>query len=151
MRQQLSQALKDALKTKDSVKASTLRLILAALKDRDISVREKGNYDGIQDADIEAMLLSMVKQRQESIVMYEKGGRPDLAEQERQEITIIQEFLPQQMSVEEIEKIVLQFMAELAITNLKDMGRIMNLLREQYGARMDMAVASQIVKKCLDV
>ena len=146
LRQRLSDALKVAMKSKDRLATSTLRLILAAVKDRDIAARGKGNADGISDDQVMSVLQTMVRQRDESIVFYEKGERPELAEKEAQEIVVIRRFLPEQMDEEQSTTAVTEAMDELGAASLKDMGRTMALLRERYAGRMDFAKASVLVK-----
>ena len=149
LRQRLSDALKDALKAKDQIGLSTVRLILAALKDRDIAARGKGNKDGITDEEILGLLQNMIKQRQESIVLYEKGGRCELAEQERGEIAVIERFLPKQMSEDELTKAVRETISETGANTLKDMGKIMAALKSRYAGQMDFTKASALVKQTL--
>ena len=149
LRSRLNDALKSAMKAKDARATSTVRLILAALKDRDIAARSKGNHEGIDDAEILQMLQTMVKQREESIALYEKGGRLELAQQEQEEIDIIRSYLPKQLSEAEIARAVKEVVAELGATNLKDMGRTMAALRERYAGQMDFAKASGLVKQQL--
>lgn len=149
LRQRLSDALKDALKSKDQIGLSTVRLILAALKDRDIAARGKGNMDGISDEDILGLLQGMIKQRQESIVLYEKGGRCELAEQERGEIVVIERFLPKQMGEDEVAKAVREAISETGAQSLKDMGKAMAALKGRYAGQMDFAKASALVKQAL--
>ncbi len=149
MRERLSEELKAAMKAKDTRVVATVRLIVAALKDRDIAARGKGNADGIDETEILQMLQTMVKQRHESIEHYEKGGRLDLVKQESEEIDIIRRFLPAQMSETEMNAAVAESIAELEASSLKDMGRTMAALRERYAGRMDFALASAIVKKQL--
>lgn len=146
LRTRLSEALKDALKSKDTRSTATLRLISAALKDRDIAARSKGNYDGINEDEILQMLQSMIKQRRESITMYEQGGRLELAQQEKDEIVVIERFLPKQMDVAEMEAAINALVTDLGATGVKDMGRVMTALREQYAGQMDFAKASGMVK-----
>jgi uncharacterized protein len=146
LRTRLNDALKSAMKAKDARAVSTVRLILAALKDRDIAARGKGNHEGIDDAEILQMLQTMVKQREESIALYEKGGRLELAQQEQEEIDIIRGYLPTQLSEAEIAAAVKEVVAELGATNLKDMGRTMAALRERYAGQMDFTKASSAVK-----
>ena len=146
LRQRLSDALKVAMKSKDRLATSTLRLILAAVKDRDIAARGKGNADGISDDEVMGVLQTMVRQRDESIVFYEKGERPELAEKEAQEIVVIRSFLPEQMDEEQLARAVTEAMDELGAASLKDMGRTMALLRERYAGRMDFAKASVLLK-----
>jgi uncharacterized protein YqeY len=146
LRTRLTDALKVAMKAKDARAVSTVRLILAALKDRDIAARGKGNHEGIDDAEILQMLQTMVKQREESISLYEKGGRLELAQQEQEEIDIIRGYLPKQLSDAEIAQVVKDIVAELGAANLKDMGRTMAALRERYAGQMDFAKASSALK-----
>ena len=145
-REQLPEALKAALKDKDVRAVSTLRLIMAALKDRDIAARSKGNMDGISEDEILQMLQTMVKQRRESISMYEKGGRLELAEQEGEEIAIIQRFLPEQLDEAATKAAVDKTIADIGAGGLKDMGAVMGALRENYASQMDFGKASAIVK-----
>ena len=146
LRTRLNGALKSAMKSKDQRAVSTVRLILAALKDRDIAARGKGNSEGIDEAEILQMLQTMVKQREESISLYEKGGRLELAQQEQDEIDIIRSYLPKQLSEQEIKDAVREVVAELGATSLKDMGRTMAALRERYAGQMDFTKASSAVK-----
>lgn len=149
LRQRLSDALKDALKAKDQIGLSTVRLIIAALKDRDIAARGKGNKEGIAEEEILGLLQNMIKQRQESIVLYEKGGRCELAEQERGEITVIERFLPKQMSEDELTKAVREAISETGAHTLKDMGKTMAVLKGRYAGQMDFTKASALVKQAL--
>jgi uncharacterized protein YqeY len=146
IREQLPDALKSALKDKDARAVSTMRLIMAALKDRDIAARGKDNSEGIGDDEILQMLQTMVKQRRDSIAMYEKGGRLELAEQEAEEIVIIQRFLPEQLDASATESAVEKTIADLGATGLKDMGAVMGALRDNYAGQMDFGRASGIVK-----
>ena len=149
MRTTLSGALKSAMKNRDPLAVSTLRLIQAALKDRDIAARMKGNADGISENEILSLLQSMIKQRRESIEAYKKGGRMELAEQEAGEIAIIERFLPQQMPEDEIAKAVGGVIAELKAKTLKDMGKVMEALKERFPGSMDFGKASAMVKERL--
>ncbi|MEQ8701408.1 MAG: GatB/YqeY domain-containing protein [Bauldia litoralis] len=146
LRDRLTAELKSAMKEKNERKRATLRLILAALKDRDIAARSKGVTDGVDETEIMAMLQTMVKQRQESIEHYEHGGRLELAEQEREEIEIIRQFMPEQLDDAGLEKAVRDVIAELGASTIKDMGPTMAVLRERYAGQMDFAKASAIVK-----
>ena len=146
MRGRLEDALRDATLARDQRATSTLRLILAALRDRDIAERAKGNIAGLSNEQIVALLHAMVKQRRESIKHYEGGGRLDLAQQEAEEIVVIEQFMPPQMSEVEIGDAVLSAIAETEAKNLKDMGRVMTVLRERYAGRMDFALAGARVK-----
>ncbi len=149
LRSDLSEALKQALKQKEQTATSTLRLILAALKDRDIAARSKGQMEGIEEAEILEMLQKMIKQREESIAAFDKGGRPDLVEKERAEIEVIRRFLPQGLSEAESQSVIDETIAELEAASIKDMGRVMALLKERYPGRMDFSLASRLVKERL--
>jgi len=146
LRTQINDAYKTAMKSKETRSVSTLRLIQAAIKDRDIAARSKGNMDGITDDEVLSLLQSMIKQRRDSIEAYEKGGRMELAQQEAEEIAIIEGFLPAQMSDDEITEAVAALMEELEATTLKDMGRVMGALKERYAGQMDFGKASGAVK-----
>jgi uncharacterized protein YqeY len=146
LRQQFNEALKTAMLAKDSRTVSTVRLIVAALKDRDIAARSRGVTDGIPDDEVLQMLQQMVKQRRESITLYEQGGRLDLAQQETEEIEIISRFLPKQMSEAEMGEAVKAVIAEIDAKTLKDMGRVMAVLKERFAGTMDFTKASGIVK-----
>ena len=149
LRTNLSDALKDALRGQDQRSLATVRLILAALKDRDICARGRGNTDGIDDAEILDMLQSMVKQRRESIAMYEQGGRCELAQREQEEIEVISRFMPEQLGDDEIRTAVAEIISELGAYSLKDMGRVMASLKERFSGRMDFGRASSVVKENL--
>lgn len=149
LRTRLNDALKSAMKAKDGLAVSTLRLILAALKDRDIAARTKGDTNGIGEDEILRLFGTMIKQRREAIAHYEQGGRPELAKREAGEIDVIESFLPKQLSDEEIQSVVQEMIAELGAGGLKEMGRVMAALRERYSGRMDFAKASAIVKRQL--
>jgi uncharacterized protein YqeY len=146
LRQQLKDALKTAMLGKDARSVSTVRLILAALKDRDIAARPRGMADGIGEDEIRQMLQSMIKQRRESIVMYEQGARMELAQQEAEEIVIIERFLPRQLGEAEIREAVQAAIAEMGAGGLKDMGRVMAVLKERHAGEMDFTKASAVVK-----
>ncbi len=149
LRTRLSDALKTAMKGKDGRSVSTLRLILAALKDRDIAARGKGNQDGVSDDEVLGLLQSMIKQRRESIGLYEKGGRMELAQGEAEEISVIEGFLPEQMSEDEIATVITGVLGEVGDESLKDMGKVMTALKEQFAGQMDFGKASAIVKERL--
>ena len=149
LRLELSDALKIGMKAKEGRTVATVRLILAALKDRDIAARGKGNLDGISEDEIRLMLQSMIKQRRESIALYEKGGRLELAEEEAEEIEIIERFLPAPLGDEEMTAAISGVLAEAEAKSLKDMGRVMTALKERYAGRMDFAKASATVKQKL--
>jgi uncharacterized protein len=149
LRARLSEALKTAMKAHEARAVSTLRMALSTLKNRDIAARDKGNMAGIDDGEIASMLQGMVKQRRESIVLYEQGNRPELARQEAEEIAIIEGFLPQQLSDAELEAAVKTAIAATGAANAKDMGRVMAALREKHAGQMDFAKASGAAKKLL--
>lgn len=148
MRDNLNESLKQAIKAQDKRRVGTLRLIMAAIKDRDIAARSSGR-DAVSDADILEILAKMVKQRQESATTYEEAGRPELATQEREEIAIIQDFLPKQMDDDEVASAVKDVVQEINAESLKDMGRTMGVLKERYPGKMDFRKANQIVKEML--
>lgn len=146
LRDEIKGALRTAMAEKDETAKSTVRLIMAALKDRDIEARAKGNTDGIADADILGMLQSMIKQRRESIEMYEKGGRCELAQQEAAEIDVIQRFLPRQIEGAEMDQAIDSAIAEVGAASIKDMGKVMAALRGAHAGQMDFGRASDRVK-----
>ncbi len=148
-RTRLSDSLKDAMKAKDQSAVSTLRLILAALKDRDIAARTKGKADGIGDDEILDLLQKMVRQRQDSIEMYDKGGRQDLVDKEAAEIKVIERFLPKQLNEVEISAAVSEVIDALEASSIKDMGRVMGELKQRYTGRMDFGRAGAMVKERL--
>ncbi len=147
LRQQLNDKLKSAMLAKDARMVSTIRLILAALKDRDIAARSRGVMDGIGDEEILSMLQSMIKQRRESISLYEQGGRLELAQQEQDEIAIIETFLPKQMDDAETTEAVRAVIAEIGAAGIKDMGKVMAALKERFAGRMDFTKASATTKR----
>ncbi len=149
MRAELDKNLKEAIKSQEKQRVATLRLINAAIKDRDIAVRSEENTEGVSDDEIILILSNMVKQRKQSIVQYEEGGRIELAEREREEIRIIQEFLPIQLSEEEIKIEVSKIIEGIDGLTIKDMGKIMGQLKTNYTGRMDFGKASEIVKALL--
>ena len=150
LRTLLKDSLTAAMKAKDGISVATLRLILAALKDRDIAARSKGKLDEIEDDAILDLLQSMIRQRRDSIEQFQNGGRQELADREAKEIEIIETFLPAQLSEEEIVQAVQDVIDELEAKSLKDMGRTMGALKERYAGRMDFAKASAAVKSQLD-
>ncbi len=148
-RLKFSAALKEALKNKEQVKVATIRLILAALKDRDITAREKGNTEGVDEEGILLMLQSMIKQRNESSKTYSEAGRFDLAEREEAEIEIIRGFMPQQLDDSEIADVIDGLIEKLGASDIKDMGKIMGALKGEYAGRIDMGKAGKIAKEKL--
>ena len=150
LRTRLNDDLKQAVKSKNKCEISTLRLILAALKDRDIAARGKGgSSDGVSEDEILDMLQKMVRQRRDSIALYEEGGRQELADKEREEIEVIQRYLPQQLDEAEMRAAIGELIGELEAQSIKDMGRVMAALKERYAGRMDFAKASALVKERL--
>ena len=149
LRDRIKAELKEAMKARERRKTATLRLISAALKDRDIAARTKGVQDGIDETQILGMLQTMVKQREESIDHYEQGGRLELAEQEREEIAIINDFLPPRLDEDAMEAAIGSVIDELGAASIKDMGRTMAELRQRYAGQMDFGKASALVKSRL--
>ncbi|WP_299437540.1 GatB/YqeY domain-containing protein [uncultured Rhodospira sp.] len=152
LRDRLNEDLKLAVRNKDQRAVSTIRLILAALRDRDLCARERG--ESVSEQEILQMMQAMIKQRRESIALFEQGCRMDLAEQEQEELQVIQSFLPDQMTTREIVSAVDSVIGEIAgqdhrTVGLKDMGRIMSTLRERYAGRMDFGQASAAAKSRL--
>ncbi|MCH8323099.1 MAG: GatB/YqeY domain-containing protein [Proteobacteria bacterium] len=149
LREKIKEALKDAMRARESCRVATLRLILAAVKDRDIALRVEDVTELDDDTLILEILSKMVKQRHDSIKAYEEGGRLELAEQERLEIEIIGEFLPEQMSEQEIDAAARAAVQETGAESLKDMGGVMAVLKAKYAGTMDFGKASQVVKSLL--
>ena len=149
IREQIKSKLIEAMKSKDEKTTATLRLINAAIKDKDIDARTKGNMNGIDDAGVLSLLQTMIKQRRESIEMYNKGGRADLVAAEQAEIDIIQSFLPKQMSDEEVTAAIKAIIAETGATSIKDMGKVMGVLKSKYAGQLDMGKASGLIKGIL--
>ena len=150
LRSKLNDALKHSVKNKDKIAVSTLRLILAALKDRDIAHRTvDADDDGVGEPEILKLLQSMIKQRKDSIDAYLKGGRKDLADNEAEEIEVIKRFLPEQMSTKEVSDAVEDVITKTGAKSIKDMGSVMGVLRTDYSGRMDFGSASSLVKKKL--
>lgn len=148
MREKIAQALNDAVKQQDKRRISTLRLIQTAIKDRDIANRGAGK-DPVSDEEITEILARMVKQRKESAKEFEAGNRLELAEQEREEVGILKEFLPTPLCEEDIKKACAEVVEEVGADGLRDMRRCMNALKEKFPDRMDMGKASGIVKNML--
>ncbi len=149
LRDQLATQLKEAMKAKASERLSTVRLIQAAIKDRDIANRGAGKEQASDD-EILQILAKMVKQRDESAKIYEENSRPELAAKERAEITVIQDFMPKQLSESEVRANVSAIIAETGAVGAKDMGKVMAALKERYAGRMDFAKASATVKELLN-
>ncbi|MFI0394787.1 GatB/YqeY domain-containing protein [Paracoccus sp. p1-h21] len=150
LKSRISAATKDAMKAKDSARLSTLRLIGAAIKDREIAARSEGSDETeLSEAGLVAILSRMVKQRQESAKAYEEGGRLELAEKETAEIGVIQEFLPRQMSPEETRAAVDKVVADLGASSIRDMGRVMAELKARHAGQMDFGAVGPMVKEKL--
>ena len=147
LKEQINTALKTAMKAGDAkLRVSTLRLINAAIKDRDIAARAEDRCEGANDEEILAILTKMVKQREDSAKAFEDGGRPELAEQERAEIAVISEFLPRQLSEAEIKTAVTEVINEYDASGLKDMGKCMGALKERFSGAMDFGKAGKLMK-----
>jgi len=150
LREQLNADLKDAMKAGDKRKVATLRLINSAIKDKDINSRTEGHDSALTgDSGIIDVLAKMVKQRQDSVEAFDKGGRPELAQAEREEIAIIQSYLPKQMSEDEAKAAVQKIVSEIGASGIKDMGKVMAELKARHAGQMDMGKAGAIVKTIL--
>jgi uncharacterized protein YqeY len=148
MRETIANALKDALKAKDACRVSTLRLIMATLKDRDIANRGVGKGP-VETDELLQILAKMIKQREESAKIFSENGRPELAAQEREEIKVIEGFLPEQISGDKMKELIASAIAEIGAQGLRDMGKVMAVLKERYPGQMDFAKASGMVKDLL--
>ena len=149
LRDKLNEALKDAMRARDMGSVSAIRLILAKLKEVDIAARTETSREGVADDRILSMLQGMIKQRNESVVLYERGSRSDLADKEKAEIGVIERFLPQQMDESAVEAAVKDAIAASGAKSIKDMGGVMAALKAKYAGQMDFAKASAVVKKTL--
>jgi len=149
LRQKLNDAMKEAMKAKDAKRLATLRLVLAALKDRDIAARTETSRDLLGDDEILSLLAKMIKQRDESATAFDAGNRPELAAGEREEIAIIRSFMPAQMDEAGVQQAAEAIIAELGATSIKDMGKVMAAMKERYAGQMDFARASALVKESL--
>jgi len=145
MREKLTESMKEAMKAKDSRRLSTVRLIQSAIKDRDIANRGVGK-EAASDDEILQILQKMVKQREESAKIYEDAGRAELATQEREEIDVLKTFMPEQLSDDKVDEIVAAVVAEIGAAGMKDMGKVMAILRERYAGQMDFTKASGVIK-----
>jgi uncharacterized protein YqeY len=146
LREQLMNSVKEAMKARDQKRLGTLRLIQAAIKDKDIAARTEESREGISDEAILALFGKLIKSREDSIALYEQGGRPELAAAERAEIAVIREFMPRQLDETETKAAVAAIVAETGATSLKDMGKVMAALKERYTGTMDFAKAGAQVK-----
>lgn len=149
LRERLTAAMKDAMRAKDAPRLSAIRLMTAAVKDKDIAVRGEGAAEPASDADLMAVMAKMVKQRQDSAKVYVEGGRQDLADKELAEIRVIGEFLPQALTLAETEAAVKAAVAAVGAASVKDMGRVMAALKAEYAGRMDFGAAGALVKAAL--
>ncbi|MGH8732797.1 MAG: GatB/YqeY domain-containing protein [Burkholderiales bacterium] len=148
LRDEINTALKDAMKARDERRVSTLRLVNAAIKNADIEARGAG-HEPLDDGALLGLMQKMIKQREESVDLYEKGGRKELADQERGEIEIIRGFLPQQMSDAEAKAAIAEVIKETGAQGMKDMGKVMAALKQGYAGKMDFGKASGLVKSLL--
>ncbi|RGP35628.1 GatB/YqeY domain-containing protein [Pseudotabrizicola alkalilacus] len=146
LRERLQISLKEAMKAKEVDRLSTLRLINAAIKDREIAVRGEGGEVEVGESDILAILGKMVKQRQESARAYEEGGRLELAEKELAEVKVIEEFLPRQLTAAEVEAAIVAAVAEVGADSIRDMGKVMAVLKGKYTGQMDFGAVGPMVK-----
>src|ERR1700744_3050651 len=149
LRAQLNDAMKEAMKAKDAKRLATVRLVLAALKDKDIAARSETSRDLLGDDEILGLMAKMIKQREESAAVYLQGGRPELAENEQAEIAIIRTFMPKQMDEAEAKAAIAAVVSELGATTVKDMGKVMGTLKERYAGQMDFGKASAATKDAL--
>ncbi len=149
IRTRLNKELKEAMKARDATRLSTLRLINAAIKDRDIAARTADNSDGVSEADIREILAKMIRQREESAQAYDEGGRIELADQEREEIEVIRRFLPRPLSESEADAAIREAISETGARSIRDMGKIMGVLKSRYAGRMDFGKAGARVKEQL--
>ena len=149
LREAFSERLKQAMRAKDARTLSTVRMILAGVKERDVAARGSGNQEGIADPEILRLLQAMIKQRRESIALYRQGKRPELEQQEEEEIAVIESFLPQQMNDDQMAAAAKAAIAETGAAGVKDMGRVMGVLRERHAGVIDLARTGAIVKQLL--
>jgi uncharacterized protein YqeY len=147
LRDKINDGMKEAMKSGDKLRVSTLRLVSAAIKNAEIEARTAGKQ--LTDDDLLGLLQKMIKQRQESVELYDKGGRKELADQERGEIRIIQEFLPQQMSEAEAKAAIAEVIKQEGAAGMKDMGKVMSALKAAYAGKMDFGKASGMVRDLL--
>ena len=148
LREDLQKALKESMLAHDAATTSAVRLIIAGQKEKDVEARGKG-LEKASDTDLLSMMQTMIKQRNESIKIYNEGNRPDLAEKEQAEIDVINRFLPKQLTAEEIDKAIKEAIAETNATSIRDMGKVMGALKAKYAGQMDFGTASAAIKKFL--
>ena len=149
LRENIKVSLDESLKKRDDIATSTMRLILAAIKDSDIEFRTKKKGDLISDLDILNLLQNMIKQRKESVVIYSKAGRLDLKKREEKEIEIINSFLPQQITSSKLEELILKSIEEIGCSSIKDLGKLISYLKGEYPGQMDMKEVADLAKKNL--
>ncbi len=148
-REKINVAMKDALKNKEMERLATIRLIIAALKDKDINSRTDGRNDGIDESGVLSLLQSMIKQRTESSKIFRENARPELADKEDGEIAVIEGFLPQQLSDEDVAKVITDIIAKTGASGIKDMGKVMAELKANYAGQLDMGKAGGVIKQKL--
>jgi uncharacterized protein YqeY len=148
LREAINNAVKDAMRAKEERKLSTLRMVNSTIKNADIEARGLGKPP-LSDGDLLAVLQKMIKQRQEAVELYEKGGRPELAAQERDEIAVISAYLPKQMSDDDVKAAIAAAISETGAAGMKDMGNVISALRAKYAGQMDFGKASGLVKAAL--
>lgn len=148
-REKISATLKDAMKNKEMERVSTIRLINAAIKDKDIATRTEGRNDGIDESAVLSLLQGMIKQRVESAKIYRENNRPELADKEESEIAVIEGFLPQQLSEEDMAKAIDAAIAETGAASMQDMGKVMGVLKAKYAGQLDMGKAGGVIKQKL--
>jgi len=146
LREQITEAMKDAMRAREPETLSTVRMILAGIKDKDIAARPAGNASGIGDPEILSLLQSMVKQRRESVALYTQGGRDDLVAKEEAEIAVIERFLPKRMEAAEADAAIAAAIAEAGASSIKDMGKVMAALKAKYSGQMDFSTVGPAVK-----
>ena len=149
MRDRINSAMKQAMRDKEVLRLSTLRLVMAAIKDRDIAARVDGVDNSVSDDEILAILGKMIKQRKDSAAAYDSAGRDELAAQEMSEIEIITDFLPKQLNDNEIEDVVKKVISDSGASGIRDMGKVMGLLKSTYTGQMDFGKAGGVVKNLL--
>jgi uncharacterized protein YqeY len=149
MRDKINSAMKQAMRDKEVLRLSTLRLVMAAIKDRDIAARVDGVDNSVSDDEILSILAKMIKQRKDSAAAYDNAGRTELAAQEKSEIEIITDFLPKQLSDNEIEDVVKKVINDSGASGIRDMGKVMGLLKSTYAGQMDFGKAGGVVKTLL--
>ncbi len=148
-REKINAAMKEAMKNKDMARVAAIRLITAAMKDKDINSRTEGRNDGIDESTLLSMLQSMIKQRLESAKIFRENNRPELAEKEEAEIKVIEEFLPSQLSDDDVAKVIGDIIAATGAAGIKDMGKVMGELKAKYAGQVDMAKAGAVIKQKL--